>query len=94
MTIGIFMNQFIFYGNNTPMAGDSDYDHIVPVLRIDSFHDDDLYHADDVIYFSDNGETNCIGASDVHSCDNGGIEPIFIFSYKFEEFIGTRSEAN
>ena len=92
VTIGVFMNQYKFYGDTSKTAGDSDYDHIVPVLRIDSKYDDDLYHADDVITFSDNGETACIGATDVHVCDD--IEPQFTYSYTFGEFVGTRTEAN
>ena len=89
VTIGVFMNQWIFYGDSSSTAGDSDYDHIVPVLQIDSNYDDNLYHPDDVIYFSDNGESACIGASDVHVCDD--YSPQFIYSYKFSEFVGTRS---
>lgn len=45
-----------------------------------------------MIYFSDNGETACINASDVHVCDD--TVPQFIFSYKFSEFFGTRTAAN
>ncbi len=75
------MNQYSFYNDTSKTAGDSDYDHIVPVIQIDSNYDDDLYHADDIIYFSDNGESACIGATDVHVCDD--FEPRFTFKYIF-----------
>ena len=64
------MNQYLFYGDTKLLAGDTDYDHIVPVIQVDSKYDDDLYHEDDIIYFSDNGETACIGAKNVHVCDD------------------------
>jgi len=42
----------------------------VPILGIVSNYDDSDYHDDDVIYFSDNGESSCIGASNVYVCDD------------------------
>lgn len=32
VTIGVFMNQYKFYNDTSKTAGDSDYDHIVPVM--------------------------------------------------------------
>ena len=46
VAIGIYMNQFRFYGKRNPWAGSPQYDHIVPVIGIGS----------DKIMFSDNGE--------------------------------------
>ena len=63
VTIAVYMNQYAFYNNTSLTAGDSDYDHIVPVLGIDSNYSDGLYHPEDIIYFSDNGESACINAT-------------------------------
>lgn len=38
VVMGVFMNEFIFYGETSPSAGDEDYDHIVPVVGISSNH--------------------------------------------------------
>ena len=46
VAIGIYMNQFRFYGNRNPWAGSPQYDHIVPVVGMGG----------DDITFSDNGE--------------------------------------
>lgn len=64
VTIAVYMNQYAFYGSTSLSAGDSDYDHIVPVLKVDSNYNDGLYHPDDIIYFSDNGSSACIKATD------------------------------
>lgn len=45
VAIGVFTNEYIFYVNTDPDAGDSEYDHIVPVFGI----------SDDTLTFSDNG---------------------------------------
>ena len=93
VTIGVYENEFIFNEETDAIYGDPDYDHIVPVIKIESLYDDLLYHDTDVIYFSDNGETNCIGASNKNVCASSAT-PQFIFSYTFLEFSGTREEAN
>eukprot|EP01037_Dinobryon_pediforme_P013293 gene13293-13404_t len=49
------MNNYLFYGSSDSTAGDSEYDHIVTVRRIQSDYDDDLYHEQDVITISDHG---------------------------------------
>ncbi len=36
--VGVFMNEYLFYGDSSPSAGDADYDHIVPVVGITSSH--------------------------------------------------------
>ncbi len=85
VAIGIFMNQFRFYGNRNPRAGSPQYDHIVPVLGIDSGHprDDRGYYPRDVITFSDNGEWSA-----------GRRNAQYFFSYAFGAFQRTREEAN
>jgi hypothetical protein len=85
VAIGIFMNQFRFYGNRNRGAGSPQYDHIVPVLGIDSAHPRDArgYHADDVITFSDNGEWS-----------SGLHDARYFFSYTFGAFQKTRERAN
>jgi hypothetical protein len=87
VAIGIYTNEYLFYGSTNPNAGDPDYDHIVPVTGITS--NDPLtlpaaYYASDVITFSDNGLWT--GTS------NG--QPQYIFSYPFGTFQASRKEAN
>lgn len=55
--IGIYTNEYLFYNNTNPNAGDEEYDHIVPVTGFLSKHPlkDHHYYKDNVIYFSDNG---------------------------------------
>jgi len=57
VAIGIYTNEYLFYGSTNPNAGDPDYDHIVSVYGVDSAHalSDPQYYTDDAIYFSDNG---------------------------------------
>ena len=86
------MNYYTFYGDSSTTAGEIEYDHIVPVLGFDSFYNDDLYHPDDVIYFSDNGSTACIGAADMTVCDDK--TPQYTYEYTVSSFIGTRAQAN
>ena len=40
VTITVYMNQYLFYGSTSSTAGDSEYDHIVSVTRIDSDYND------------------------------------------------------
>lgn len=92
VTMSVYMNQFAFHDSIDKDDGDSDYDHIVPVLGIESKYNDALYHADDIIYFSDNGESACIGASNMHVCDD--FVPQFYYKYTVSDFIGSRQSAN
>lgn len=83
VTITVFMNYYEFYGMTDKTAGEMDYDHIVSVSRVDSNYDDDLYHDDDIITFSDHG---------LFSPRSTG--PLYLFSYPMTAFIGTRAQAN
>ena len=85
VAIGIYMNQFRFYGNRKPDAGSPQYDHIVPVTGIASYHPrgEPGYFRDDVITFSDNGEWS-----------SSRREAKYSFSYAFAAFQKTRREAN
>lgn len=82
--IGIYTNEYLFYNKKNPKAGNSDYDHIVPVFEISSYHslDHTDYYADDVIYFSDNGLWG------------DSVYPPYIFSYPFAVFQANRKQAN
>lgn len=84
VAMGIFMNQYLFYGNTNPQSGDPDYDHIVPVTGIGSNHPltDPNYYSDDIIYFSDNG---LWGTSS---------NPSYFFNYPFGSFQANRRVAN
>ena len=80
LAIGVYMNQSIF-GDGC----DDEYDHIVPVIGIESNHplSDMSYHPDDEIVFSDNG---------LYTPDD---EPVpFIFKYDFSSFQRSRTDAN
>jgi hypothetical protein len=85
VAIGIYMNQFRFYGSRNPNAGSPQYDHIVPVIGIGSYHsrDEPGYFPDDVIAFSDNGEWS-----------SSRRDAQYYFSYAFSAFQKTRREAN
>jgi hypothetical protein len=85
VAIGVYMNQFRFYGTRNPNAGSPQYDHIVPVIGIGSYHprDERGYFPDDVISFSDNGEWS-----------SSRREAKYYFSYTFGAFQKTRREAN
>lgn len=84
--IGVFTNEYRFYGKLKPNAGDPDYDHIVPVVAVSSDRslesNADRYFASDVITFSDNG---------LWAPDNA---PTYLFSYRFAEFQKNRRQAN
>lgn len=47
--MGIYVNEYLYYGNLNPNAGDPEYDHIVPVIGITTGS------GFDTIHFSDNG---------------------------------------
>jgi hypothetical protein len=85
VAIGIYMNQFRFYGKRNPTAGSPQYDHIVPVIGIESSHERDErgYFPDDAITFSDNGEWS-----------SSRRDAQYYFSYAFTAFQKTRREAN
>jgi hypothetical protein len=51
VTIGVYTNEYRFYGKTAPRAGDPSYDHIVPVTSVSS----------DALTFSDNGLWNPSG---------------------------------
>jgi hypothetical protein len=82
VAIAVYMNLSVFGkgSDNDPV-----YDHIVPVVGIETNHgpDDGRYYADDVLIFSDNG---------VYTPDHAPVP--YIFCYKFGEFQMNRTEAN
>lgn len=84
VAIGIYTNEYQFYHDADPDAGDSEYDHIVPVYGIGTNHavNDPHYYGDDLIYFSDNGLWG------------DSTNPPYDFSYSFDAFQATRREAN
>ena len=84
VAIGIYTNEYLFYSKTNPNAGDPEYDHIVPVTGITSYHPliDPNYYGSDEIYFNDNGLWG-----------DAGKEPYY-FSYPFDDFQATRAQAN
>jgi hypothetical protein len=83
VTICVYMNQYLFYNSASPNAGDSEYDHIVSAISVESKYDDDQYHDDDILTFSDHGEWSPVVTG-----------PQYLFSYTFLEIQGTRMDAN
>lgn len=84
--IGVFTNEYRFYGDRKPNAGDPDYDHIVPVISVSSTKPlvpyKDKYFPNDVLTFSDNG---------LWAPKN---KPSYLFSSQFSTFFKSRSQAN
>ena len=84
VAIGIYTNEYLFYTDTNPNAGDPVYDHIVPVIGIGSNHplSDYGYYGDDIIYLSDNGLWG------------NSKNPPYNFSYSFNDFQANRQQAN
>jgi len=82
--IGIFTNEYLFYTDTDPDAGDSEYDHIVPVIGFGSNHPlaDPAYYGDDTLFFSDNG---LWGST---------TNPPYYFNYYCDPFQADRKLAN
>ena len=83
VTITVYMNHYLFYGQTDPSAGDDEYDHIVSVYQIESQFDDDNYHDSDVLTLEDHGLWNPIATG-----------PTYLFNYTFADFQGTRKSSN
>jgi len=82
--IGVFTNEYLFYEDTDTTAGDSEYDHIVPVVGVSSNTKltDTSYKSSDVLYFSDNGLWGELDTAQ------------YIFSYSFSSIQKTRKDAN
>ncbi len=55
VAIGIYTNEYRFYGEHDKHAGSPQYDHIVPVLGARANRGEPDYSPDDSLEFSDNG---------------------------------------
>ena len=87
VVIGVYTNEYRFDGDTDPNAGDSEYDHIVPVTGFSSNRPltaPAVYDADDVITFNDNG---------IWTGTPDGL-PQNVFSYPLGSFPATRRQAN
>jgi hypothetical protein len=86
VVIAVFTNSWIFDGDARPNAGNSEYDHIVPVHTVTTKQGltDASYYADDTLTFSDNG---------LYGDDTPTGSP-YHFSYAFGLFPRTRAQAN
>jgi hypothetical protein len=84
VAIGVYTNEYYFYGKGNPNAGDPSYDHIVPVVSVST----------DSLTFSDNGlndpSTGPIGPHPGH------WRPLnkYLYTYTFAAFPKTRQQAN
>lgn len=87
--IGVFNNGIALEEWASRIDGDSEYDHIVPVLQLGSeapFSEySDRYRPRDVVTISDNGLYGPFGDPPQYQ---------FLYSYRFPRFLGTRSQAN
>lgn len=51
---GLYLNEMLFFGTGGN-SGDSEYDHIVTAVGVDTNFSDTVYHAADVLHFQDHG---------------------------------------
>lgn len=86
VVIGVYTNEQRLYGDTHATAGDSEYDHIVPVLGIGSNNPltDTGYYPDDTLTFSDNG---LVGDDTPEGSE-------YLYTYSFGELPKTRADAN
>jgi hypothetical protein len=85
VAIGVYTNEYLFYEDTDPDAGDPDYDHIVVVTGVASQHPlSPTYYANDVLTFSDNGLWTGTASG----------QPQYAFSYEFAAIQATRQQAN
>lgn len=84
VAIGVFTNEYLFYGHLDPSAGDDAYDHIVCVTGISSNRSltNPNYYGSDTLHFSD------------HGFWTDDAVPCYHFRYKFSPFQADRQEAN
>lgn len=84
VAIGVYTNEYLFYGDRNPLAGDPEYDHIVLVngIRSNQPLSNSKYNKKDVLYFSDNGLWG-----------DSSYRP-YEFDYRFKDFQATRIQAN
>ena len=96
VAIGVYTNESYFYGRSGVNDGDPSYDHIVPVVAVESHHprNDPRYYGDDTIVFSDNG-LNAPDAGEIGP-HPGHWRPLYkyLYRYSFASFARTRSQAN
>jgi hypothetical protein len=76
--IGVYNNEYRLYHNTNPHSGDSEYDHVVPVVGVTSVGPG--YNPRDTITFSDNGLW--------------GPPTPYLFTYRFASFQRDRVQAN
>lgn len=89
VTIGVYTNEYLFYGDTNATAGDPEYDHIVTVYSIESDDpESNEYLSNDTITFSDHGLWN------PHGIQSNASTAQYFFTYRFDDFQGSRSQAN
>lgn len=90
--IGVMNNEYLLYGDTNSVAGQPDYDHIVPVIGIGSdMPFSGKYEENDVILFSDNG---LITVNGNNPAVPGNKNVPYYYTYRFGSFVGNREKAN
>lgn len=77
--IGVFTNEYKFYGDEDTQAGDAEYDHIVPVVSLTNPSNSG------VLTFSDNG---------LWTGSTKNNSPTFLFNLTNRDAFKTRAQAN
>jgi hypothetical protein len=102
--VGVFNNECLLESICGKFAGDPDYDHIVPVIGIASYHPPAAtYYASDAILFSDNGLFTAERGGNTKACETSEHQPpLYYFPNacspfvlnQFSNFQLTRAQAN
>jgi len=82
VVIGVYTNEYLFYEDTDPDAGNSEFDHIVLVTGVTTKHSDTAYHDDDILHIEDHGLWGSDDDIPYHFC------------YRFDEVQASRREAN
>lgn len=82
--VGVFNNEYLLYRDTNLNAGDSEYDHIVPVIGFGSNYAlNNSFYSDDKILLSDNGLYTPNGAT-----------PYYYYLFNVTTFLKNRQMAN